>query len=336
VLTRRTFLVSSAASALLALPRARAAEALAEPTTPSTGGLTWAELVLERRRGATYRALVLHPARPAPDRTYPGLLLFHGRGESRRPELGLHAWRSAYGLTRAHARLVRPPLAFSRDERRFIQPEQLERLEASLRDEPFSGLVYICPFTPNPHRARSPEALLDGYSDWIEHVLLPAVRARTPLAPTLGVDGCSMGGFVAAEVFSRKPHLFQTFGVVQPAFGAFRVGAYAERLAHALDGGSLRGVHLLTSTLDPYRRSVEALGRELERRNARFDLDILPGPHDQRWLRATGTLAMLAWHERNLGRGAADGGPRGAGSHRSVPMKAERITNASLPPLAAP
>lgn len=279
------------------------------PTPPSAGALTWAELTLERRRGENYRALVLHPAQPAPDRTYPGLLLFHGRGESRRPELGLHAWRSAYGLERAHARLVRPPLALSRDERRYIRSDQLQRIDEALRDDPFGGFVYICPFTPNPHRARSAEALLDGYSDWVEHVLLPAARVRTPLAPALlGVDGCSMGGFVAAEIFARKPHLFQTFGVVQPAFGEFRVSAYAERLASAQGSGSLRDIHLLTSTLDPYRRSVEALGRELETRGARFELDILPGPHDQPWLRATGTLAMLAWHERRLQRSAVNGG----------------------------
>lgn len=307
MLTRRIFLASSA---LLAVPGARASEALADPTTrASSGGLTWAELTLERQRGENYRALVLHPARPDPDRTYPGLLLFHGRGESRRPELGLHAWRSAYGLERAHARLASPPLALSRDERRYIQPERLQRIDETLRDEPFAGFVYICPFTPNPHRARSPEALLDGYSDWIEHVLLPAVRARAPLAPELlGVDGCSMGGFVASEVFSRKPHLFQSFGLVQPAFGAHRVSAYAESLSRAQNGGSLRGIHLLSSTLDPYRRSVEALGRELEGRSARYDLEILPGPHDQVWLRATGTLAMLAWHERLLARPALDPG----------------------------
>ena len=307
MLTRRTFLASSA---LLAVPAARASEALAKPKAPpSPGGLTWAELTLERGRGESYRALVLYPARPETDRTYPGLLLFHGRGESQSPELGLHAWRNAYGLERAHGRLVRPPLTLSRDERRYIQPDRLQRLDETLRDDPFSGFVYICPFTPNPHRARSPEALLDGYSDWIEHVLLPAVRARTPLAPAvLGVDGCSMGGFVAAEVFSRKTHLFQTFGVVQPAFGAHRVGAYAEALSRAQSAGSLHGVHLLSSTLDPYRRSVEALARELEGRSARFELDILPGPHDQVWLRATGTLTMLAWHERLLARSAVDRG----------------------------
>jgi enterochelin esterase-like enzyme len=316
VLTRRAFL---ATSALFAAPGATLAEAGAEPApAPSAGRLIWAELAVERRRGENYRALVLHPARPAPDRTYPGLLLFHGRGESRRPELGLHAWRSAYGLERAHARLMRPPLALSRDERRYIQPDRLQRLDETLREDPYSGLVYICPFTPNPHRARSPGALLDGYSDWIEHVLLPAARAQTPLAPgPLGVDGCSMGGFVASEIFSRKPHLFQTFGVVQPAFGAHRASAYAASLAGAQGAGSLRGIHLLTSTLDPYRRSVEALGRELEGRRAHFNLDIFPGPHDQPWLRATGTLAMLAWHERLLqrratdeGRAALDGPPR--------------------------
>lgn len=306
VLTRRTFLNASAWLAVAGETFAR--PVAARQAAPRRRELTWAELPLERWRGEAYRALVLYPGPPTGDRLYPGLLLFHGRGESRSPELGLHAWRTRYGLEPNDARLASPPLMLTEDERRYIQPEQLRALEDALRKDPFAGLVYICPFTPNPHRGRSPGALLDGYSDWLEQVLLPAARAHAPLAPaSLGVDGCSMGGFVAAEVFARKPHLFQTFGVVQPAFGQHRNEGYADHLARALGSGSLRGIHLETSTRDPYRGSVEALGRELGRRGARFDLDVLPGPHDQPWLRATGTLAMLAWHERLLRAGSAGG-----------------------------
>jgi hypothetical protein len=29
-------------------------------------------------------------------------------------------------------------------------------------------------------------------------------------------------------------------------------------------------------------------------------LEVLKGPHTQRWLKSAGTLAMLAWHERML------------------------------------
>ena len=337
MLTRRAFLN---ASTLLAVAGATSAEAVAEaparreqPPAPRQGAtgwqtsrgaaLTWAELPLERWRGQQYRALVLSPVPTGTDRVYPGLLLFHGRGESRRVELGLHAWRTRYGLVQSDARARRLPLALTKDERRYIRPEQLLALESALRDDPFAGLVYICPFTPNPHTARSPETLLDGYAEWIEQALLPAARAHAPLAsvgaPALGVDGCSLGGFVAAEIFVRKPHLFQTFGVVQSAFGAQRAPGYAEALARALGAGALHGVHLETSTLDPFRGSVDALGQELGRRGARFDSELLPGPHDQAWLRATGTLAMLAWHERVLRHGLASG----------LPARAERGPTAS-------
>ena len=318
MLTRRTFLN---ASALLTL----AGEAAGHPEAarvPTGGGLTWAELPLERRRGDKYRALVLYPADRTAERSYPGLLLFHGRGESQSAELGLHAWRTRYGLEQNHARLSRTPLALDVEERRYIEPAQLSALELALRGAPFSGLVYICPFTPNPHRQRSPEALLDGYAEWIEHTLLPAARAHAPLAAAaLGVDGCSMGGFVAAEVFVRKPQLFQTFGVVQPAFGVHRVEGYAEHLARALGAGSLRGAHLETSTLDPYRGAVEALDRALLRRGARSLVEVLPGPHDQAWLRATGTLAMLAWHERVLRAGSGTGAGPGAACAGDQPAR---------------
>jgi enterochelin esterase-like enzyme len=298
VLTRRRF--SSLCAALLFAAKARAGgPRAAGGVVADDSELKWRELELAGSR----RALVLSPAHPDPDQTYPGLLLFHGLGETRSAELALHAWRTSYGAEDSYARLLHPPLAFDRDQLEFIEPAQVRALQAALVQKPFRGLVLICPVTPNPHRSKSPELVLDRYSEWIEHTLLPAARAQAPLdaARGVGVDGCSLGGYVAAEVFLRKPHLFRTFGVVQPAIGEFRTPPYAEHLARAATGGSLRGIHLQTSTRDPYRESVEVLARHLTRQGARFTLDVLPGPHDQRWLRATGTLRMLAWHDSILG-----------------------------------
>jgi hypothetical protein len=269
----------------------------------SDGDLTWLELALAGERGLARRALVMYPTHRAPGQTFPGLLLFHGLGETTNEQVAIHAWRTRYGLERSDARLRHAPLQLTAEERRFIEPSQLARLESALLEKPFLGLIVICPFTPNPRRKGAPERVLDRYSEWIEHTLLPAARAHAPLdaARGLGVDGCSMGGYVAAEVFVRKPHLFRSFGVVQPAVGDFRVARYARHLTLALSRQSLRAIHLQTSTHDPYRGAVKALARHLERQGARFTLDVLPGPHDQRWLRATGTLAMLAWHHYILG-----------------------------------
>jgi enterochelin esterase-like enzyme len=279
----------------------------ATPASPSIsavndGALTWLELPLARERGLPRRALVLYPTGGAPGQTYPGLLLFHGRGETSSEQVGIHAWRTRYGLERSFARLGHPPVELDPDERAFIAPEHLARLNATLLEQPFSGLVVICPYTPNSRRQKKSERVLDRYSEWIEHTLLPAAQRHAPLdaARGIGVDGCSLGGYVAAEVFVRKPHLFRSFGVVQPAVGEYRVPRYARHLARALARESLRAIHLQTSTRDPYRGAVKALARHLKRQGAQFTLDVLPGPHDQRWLRASGTLAMLAWHDSVL------------------------------------
>ena len=259
------------------------------------------DLRLDAQPGHAKRALILVPAHGPPGRTYPGLLLLHGRGEVGDELAGIHAWRGPYGLAESYGRLLRSPVRLDAEQSEFMRRPQLDALNAALLRTPFDGLVLICPVTPNPHAEGQPERVLDQYAEWIEDTLLPAVRARAPLggAPRLGIDGCSMGGYVAAEVFVRKPQLFQTFGVVQPAIGEFRVARYARHLAAATQAG-LAGIHLQSSTRDPYRQATEALGRQLERLGARHTLSLLPGPHDQRWLRATGTLAMLAWHHGAL------------------------------------
>jgi hypothetical protein len=295
VLSRRLFLNLCIAFGGIA-PRSNA-------SASGPGGLQWIELPVPGRRPSSRRALVLYPAAAEPGQRFPGLLLFHGRGEARDSSVAIHAWRTHYGLEDSFARLSRPPLNLSDEQRRYIEPAQLAAIHQKLEQRPFSGFVLICPVTPNPHRSRTPALVLDRYSEWIEHTLLPLAAAKAPLDPSrgIGIDGCSMGGYVAAEVFARKPHLFRSFGVVQPAVGAFRVARYARELARALHEQTLRGIHLQTSTRDPYRRAVKAWAGHLERQGARFTLDVLPGPHDQEWLRATGTLAMLAWHDYILG-----------------------------------
>lgn len=273
----------------------------AEASGPSA--LRWLELPLPGQGRTARRALVMYPAAARPGQTFPGLVLLHGRGEAHDSSVAIHAWRTSYGLEDSATRLTRPPITLTSAQARYIEPQQLDAINHRLEQRPFSGLVLICPVTPDPHRSSSPERVLDRYSEWIEHTLLPRASETAPLdrARGIGIDGCSMGGYVAAEVFTRKPHLFRSFGVVQPAMGAFRVARYARALARAPSSHGLRGIHLQTSSRDPYRGAVEAWAGHLERQGARFTLDVLPGPHDQHWLRAAGTLAMLAWHDYTLG-----------------------------------
>ena len=288
----------------LTLGASSLAEARASDATPDSHQLTPHELTLEapgRQGQPRARALVLVPAH-GPRGTHPALVLLHGRGEAGDEQIGIHAWRTRYGLEDSYSRLLHPPIRLAREQTQFMRPEQLRALNAALARWPFQGMVLICPVTPNPGSGGAAQRALDGYADWIESRLLPAAREVAPLgaSPILGLDGCSMGGFVAAEVFVRKPHLFRSFGVVQPAIGEFRVARYARALAAARGQPGLAGIHLLTSTGDPYRGATEALGRELGRLDARPTLQVLPGPHDQKWLRASGTLSVLGWHHQQL------------------------------------
>jgi enterochelin esterase-like enzyme len=220
-------------------------------------------------------------------------------GETRSQALGLRAWPELYGLEEAYRNLLRPPLPRP-GKGRYLTDAHRAALDASLGAEPFRGLVCVCPVTPNARKAPDAVLALDRYADWIETVLLPEVARRAPLAGPVGLDGVSLGGYVALEVLTRKPDLFRTLGGVQTAIGPERAVEYAERLAKALRGRGAFPLHLETSTDDPFRGANELLSRELGRRGISCDLEVLPGPHDQAWLREAGTLAMLRWQERKL------------------------------------
>jgi hypothetical protein len=302
VLSRRCFLSGLCTAAVAAAPGSAAGDPTDAGRTGVDQDLRWVETRAEGRDGVARQALILAPAHGPPGRRYPALLLFHGRGEADDPQAGMHAWRAAYGLARAYAQLLRAPLGPDAERSRFTRRSQRAELDTRLAQQPFGGLVVICPVTPRPRAGAQNERSLDDYADWIEGVLLPSAAALTPMAstPCLGVDGCSMGGQVAVEVFERKPHLFRTFGLVQPALDRARLQGLAQRLAGAAQRAELAGIHLETSSEDPYRRRTEDLSGRLRQLGTRPSLDVLPGPHTQRWLRGAGTLLMLAWHDRML------------------------------------
>ena len=154
--------------------------------------------------------------------------------------------------------------------------------------------------TPNVAKLANPASALDRYASWLVDVMLPRARKEAPVfgdAAHTHLDGCSMGGFVGLEVFLRRPDVFGAWGGVQSAFGAPRAAGYADRLAQVVRK-TPRPIHLETSEQDPFRAANELLSAELKRRGVPHELLVLPGPHDQPWLREAGTLEMLLWHDR--------------------------------------
>jgi enterochelin esterase-like enzyme len=249
------------------------------------------------------RAVVLVPRGLGAGQRVPVLVLLHGLGETSSEALGVRAWIDRYGLLTSHARLARPPVG-PESGRGDLTETRAHEINDALRARPFDGrMVFVCPYTPNVWQKADPSRALDRFGLFITEVLLPEVRAKTPAESSparTGIDGCSLGGFVGLEIFLRHPAVFGAWGGVQAALREASAAKWADRIVRAVSQVGSRSLHLETSRSDPFRSANVALSRELGVRGVAHDLSVLPGPHDQPWLREAGTLEMLLWHDRAL------------------------------------
>lgn len=229
------------------------------------------------------------------------LILLHGRGEADSVGLALKAWSHLYGMCESYARLKTPPLTAVSKQPRWEEARASE-MNASLRVRPFQGFAVICPVTPNPAAFGDRTALYRAYSEWLVTDLAKTVRQRLPsVGKRIGLDGCSMGGALAFELFLERPSDFRSFGTVQAAIGTERAKQLARRFKALAASQALPRLHLLTSSGDPYRQAIEQLHYDLRGSDATAaSLEVIAGPHNQPWLRQMGTLAMLLWHDRVL------------------------------------
>jgi hypothetical protein len=254
------------------------------------------------RRIATRFALFV-PNHLSKDERVPLLVLLHGLGETGDPTLGVYAWVERYGLGTAYARLRRPPVARATRAGNLWSDARLAEINATLAAQPFRGMAVACPYTPNVARLPNPEAALDAYAAWIADTVIPRARKEAPVIPDAAhtaLDGVSLGGYVGVEVFLRRPEAFAAWGGVQSAVNAVRIVSYADRLAAALGKAPRTSIHLETSEADPFREVNTALAALLKKRGVPNDFVVLPGQHDQVFLREAGTLEMLLWHDRRL------------------------------------
>ncbi len=261
------------------------------------------DLKLEGSPDLSRRAVVLVPSGLVPGARVPALVLLHGLGETTNETAGVNAWVERYGLLTACTRLARPPI-LPQSTRGDLPVERAQAINDELRARPFGGrMVFICPYTPNVWRLPNMTSGLDRFADWIADVLLPAVRLRAPAsqsAAQTGIDGCSLGGLVGLEVFVRRPATFGSWGGVQSALSQSSAALAAKRIASAVQSAGPRRLHIETSEGDPYYRANLTLAHELEKKGVAHELTVVPGPHDQPWLREAGTLEMLLWQDRAL------------------------------------
>ena len=247
------------------------------------------------------RFVLVVPKYLAPGQKLPVVVLLHGLGETTNERAGAYAWVERYGLGSAWQRLKRSPVERTGTRGEWTDA-RLAEVNEELLQRPFRGLALVCPFMPNP----SGVADLDAYARWIETSLLPRVRKETQVhedAAQTFLCGVSLGGYVSLEMLARLPHVFGAWAGVQTAIGTFAAPGYAQKIATGWKDKP-HPMMLLTSTLDHWKASSEALAAAFKAKSLATTYRVVPGPHDQPWLREAGTIEALLWLDR-IGYGAA-------------------------------
>ena len=298
---RRAFLgLSLATLAASRLVRAGIVAGNPDAGAPLSQDLEIRDLHVDGDRAIARRFVMCVPKHLAPGERVPLLVLLHGLAETVDERLGAFAWLEKYGLGTAYDRLRRAPVLRTSTRGDFTST-RLTEVNASLAAQPFRGLAIACPFTPNVNKAANTNTAIDGFTRWIEDVLLPRARAEAPViadAAHTSIDGCSLGGWIGLEVFLRRPRLFGAWGGVQSAISVGSAPSYADRIAQAIATTGPRPLHIESSSQDPFRAANEALAAALNKKAIAHELRVPPGPHDQPWLREAGTIEMLLWHDQ--------------------------------------
>jgi hypothetical protein len=295
---RRSFAFGIAATWVTAHRGIAFADTIAAAATPRLD-FDVKDFAVEGDRLTGNRLVLCVPTHLAKGEKVPLLVALHGLGETSDPRTGAYAFVERYGLGLAYSRLRRPPVIRTLTNEDYFTDKLLGELNASLVSRPFGGIAIACPYMPNPSRMESESTFFERYTSWIADVVLPKARKEAPVyvdAQHTSIDGVSLGGYTGIEVFLRRPDLFGAWGCVQGALGALRIGGYADGLA-AVHRKSPKDIHLETSTRDPFHDRTVSLSDALIKRGVPNELLVYPGPHDQPWLRESGVIGMLQWHD---------------------------------------
>jgi hypothetical protein len=295
--------VANLAPADAEAPRADAADV--SDTAPGTGQLEPHMLDFPSSPVGPERALALVPRSRLRGEKLPVLVALHGRGEAVRGiDVGARAWRDDYWVDRAFARLLAPPLTGDAFQG-FVQPERLRRINASLAERPFRGVIVVCPWVPDllteSERGRLDAALPFG-TFVVEH-LLPAVTASLPASAerrATGIDGVSLGGRVALVAGLAHGDRLGAVGSLQAAVQPSELPSLVDRARRASREAGELHLRLVTSERDYFRAAIVQLHELLDEARVENEHLLVPGPHDYVWNRGPGAIEMLLWHDRVL------------------------------------
>lgn len=250
------------------------------------------------------QVVVRLPARRAGQR-FPVLIAMHGRGEALKgPEKGARGWVDDYWLPRAIDRLHRPPLRTA-DLLELGDADRIARMNEALGQQPYRGLVVVCPYTPDILAGDRPFSAALALARFLVDELLPRVRKETPAlaAPeSTGIDGVSLGGRASLLVGLERPEAFGVVAGLQAAFDSADAPELARRARQAREKNPSLVLRLLSSEGDFFLNPTRAISRALTAEGVAHVLTVIPGPHDYEFNRGPGAFEMLFFHDRALRR----------------------------------
>jgi enterochelin esterase-like enzyme len=253
--------------------------------------------------GEDGRAIAIVPTWTPPDERLPLLLALHGRGEALKgPELGVLGWPKDYALLRAIERVTAPPLTVQ-DFEGFVEPEHLRAQNDALEKRAFAGLVVVCPYSPDVD-LRKP-ADIRAYAGYVMGTVIPRATKELPVLGTprsIGIDGVSLGGALSLRIGLGNAQAFGAVGSLQPAIGEDQVPDFTDLARAARASNPSLTLRLLTSKEDYFRRAIRSTSASWRAAGIEHELEDIPGPHDYPFNRGPGSIEMLLWHDRVLGR----------------------------------
>jgi enterochelin esterase-like enzyme len=248
------------------------------------------------------RVVVLIPEREA-DARLPVLVALHGRGEALKgPELGARGWVDDYTLPATVERLHRPPITLD-DLHGFADEARLARLNASLAQRPYQGLIVVCPYTPDTLPADESIDKALPLARFVVETVLPRAYRETPALGTpesTGIDGVSLGGRAALGIGLLRPKAFAVVASLQAALRSDNSADILRRAREAKVEKPDLYVRLLTSSDDYFLKANQLLAADLSAAGIRNELINIPGPHDYEFNRGPGGYEMLIFHDRVL------------------------------------
>lgn len=275
--------------------------ARAEAATDSRTAWVVEEYQVKKAPAPLGPVVVLRPRAPR-KKKLPLVIALHGRGETAKPpKQGAFGWPTDYGLRSwleaSSAAPVSPDLLSGLGD-----PRVLAKANARWRDRGGPDLCFVCPYYTDVevHRPDDARPLME----YLAERVVPWARATLPVetsADRTGIDGVSLGGYLALRTACAYPKTFRSAGGIQPAMNRADAPVWRRRLERAFAENPHLELRLLTSDGDFFQDGVDALHKALvaDRRKHRYAR--VHGPHDYLFNRTYGSLALIDFHEEVFG-----------------------------------